>query len=201
DGHEYADGTEEAGEAGEARKDTHWEEEECLFFVALSRARDRLFLSRAERYGKSNSKASELLEKIAEHLPRAPNGPAMWRVESDQDIREVLTTSSPCASATKSLFTERQLGAYLKCPRKFFYEQRLYLSGRGEETAYLRFHACVYETLRWLAAERTAGRLTEDAVGEFQARAQAQLTRTWQEKGPAGHVYESFYREQAALML
>ena len=201
DGDDDADKTEEAGEAGEARKDTHWEEEECLFFVALSRARDRLFLSRAERYGKSNSKASELLEKIAEHLPRAPNGPAMWRVESDQDIREVLTTPSPRASAAKPLFTERQLGAYLKCPRKFFYEQRLYLSGRGEETAYLRFHACVYETLRWLAAERTAGRLTEDAVGEFQARAQAQLTRTWQEKGPAGHVYESFYREQAALML
>src|SRR5205085_1484854 len=93
--------TEETGEAGEARKDTHWEEEECLFFVALSRARDSLFLSRAERYGNSNSKASELLENIAEHLPRAPSGPATWHVESDQDIRQVLTTPSPRASVTK----------------------------------------------------------------------------------------------------
>jgi CRISPR/Cas system-associated exonuclease Cas4 (RecB family) len=103
--------------------------------------------------------------------------------------------------ASKPLFTERQLGAYLKCPRKFFYEQRLYLSGRGEETAYLRFHACVYETLSWLAVERMAGRLAEESADDFRERAQAQLTQLWRVKGPVGHVYESFYREQARQMV
>lgn len=193
--------TEETSDASEAQKDTHLEEEECLFFVALSRARDHLCLSRAERYGGSNSKASELLEKIEEHLPRAANSAATWHIEIKQNVADVLLESVPQASDSKPRFTERQLGAYLKCPRKFFYEQRLYLSGKGEETAYLRFHVCVYETLRWLAGERMAGRLTEGSVNDFQERAQTQLTRLWQAKGPVGHVYESFYREQAALMV
>ncbi|MGA9996747.1 MAG: ATP-dependent helicase [Pyrinomonadaceae bacterium] len=195
------DKTEAEGNSGEAPKDTHLEEEECLFFVALSRARDRLCLSRAERYGGSNSKASELLEKIEEHLPRAANSPATWHTEIEENVADVLSESSPQMPDPKPLFTERQLGAYLKCPRKFFYEQRLYLSGKGEETAYLRFHACVYETLRWLAGERMAGRLAEDSADDFQDRAQAQLTRFWLAKGPVGHVYESFYREQAGLMV
>jgi hypothetical protein len=46
-----------------------------------------------------------------------------------------------------------------------------------------------------------AGRLAEDSVAVFQEDAQAQLTRLWRAKGPIGHVYESFYREQAALMV
>jgi DNA helicase-2/ATP-dependent DNA helicase PcrA len=193
--------TENESDADEAQKDVHLEEEECLFFVALSRARDRLCLSRAERYGGNNSKASELLEKIEEHLPRAANSPATWHTESEANIADVLAASLPQATASKLLFTERQLGAYLKCPRKFFYEHRLYLSGRGEETAYLRFHACVYETLRWLAGERMAGRLAADSAAAFQASAQAQLARLWLAKGPVGHIYESFYREQAALLV
>ncbi|HEX8921247.1 MAG TPA: 3'-5' exonuclease, partial [Pyrinomonadaceae bacterium] len=195
------DKMEAEGNSGEAQKDTHLEEEECLFFVALSRARDRLCLSRAERYGGNNSKASELLEKIEEHLPRPANSAATWHTEVEENVADVLLESSPQMPDPKPLFTERQLGAYLKCPRKFFYEQRLYLSGRGEETAYLRFHACVYETLSWLAVERMAGRLAEDSADDFQERAQAQLAQLWRAKGPVGHVYESFYCEQARLMV
>lgn len=201
----FSDGSDNKANAGgdkvEAEKDTHLEEEECLFFVALSRARDRLCLSRAERYGGNNSKASELLEKIEEHLPRAANGAATWRSEIEENAAGVTSESLPQVPATKPLFTERQLGAYLKCPRKFFYEQRLYLSGKGEETAYLRFHTCVYETLAWLAGERMTGRLAEDSADDFQERAQVQLTRLWSSKGPVGHVYEWFYREQATLMV
>ena len=192
---------EEESDAGEAQKDTHLEEEECLFFVALSRARDRLCLSRAERYGGSNSRASELLEKIEEHLPRAANSAATWHTEIEQNVTDVLSEAAPPTPDPKPLFTERQLSVYLKCPRKFFYEQRLYLSGKNEETAYLRFHSCVYETLAWLAGERMAGRLAEDLADDFRENAQAQLSRLWQAKGPVGHVYESFYREQAALMV
>jgi superfamily I DNA/RNA helicase len=79
----FSDGEEGADEA---QKDSHLEEEECLFFVALSRARDSLCLSRAERYGGNNSKASELLEKIEEHLPRAANGSATWSTEIGQGV-------------------------------------------------------------------------------------------------------------------
>ncbi|MFL6227347.1 MAG: UvrD-helicase domain-containing protein [Pyrinomonadaceae bacterium] len=200
-GDEGANEAEEKGGADGTRKDEYLEEEECLFFVALSRARDQLCLSRAERYGGNNSKASELLEKIEESLPRAANSAATWSTEIERDVTDVLSESARQTAGAKPLFTDRQLGVYLKCPRKFFYEQRLYLSGRGEGTAYLRFHACVYETLAWLADERAAGRLTEDSVNTFQENAQTQLIRLWQAKGPVRHAYESFYREQAALMV
>lgn len=187
--------------ADEAQKDSHLEEEECLFFVALSRARDSLCLSRAERYGGNNSKASELLEKIEEHLPRAANGPATWSTEIEQAVTAAISEPAQQAANAKPLFTERQLVAYLKCPRKYFYEQRLYLNGRGEETAYLRFHSCVYETLAWLAGERMAGRLAEESAAAFKEDAQARLTNLWRAKGPVGHAYEPFYREQATLMI
>ena len=45
--------------------DPHHEEREGLFFVALSRARDVLSLSRAARYGPSAVKASKYLDRLA----------------------------------------------------------------------------------------------------------------------------------------
>ena len=61
-------------------KDSHAEEEECLFFVAMSRARDVLCLSRAEHYGAARTtKASPLLVSLAAHLPSSPDGPPGWR--------------------------------------------------------------------------------------------------------------------------
>src|SRR5262249_5564031 len=52
------------------------DDEECLFFVASSRARDRLYLSHARRYGRQNSKPSRLLELLGASLPRRSDGPA-----------------------------------------------------------------------------------------------------------------------------
>ena len=54
----------------------HDEEEQCLFYVALSRARDYLSLSRAERYSpRQASNPSEALLSISSHLPRARGFP------------------------------------------------------------------------------------------------------------------------------
>src|SRR5437588_12926118 len=106
--------TEEGGDAGEAQKDTHLEEEECLFFLALSRARDRLCLSRAERYGGSTSKASELLEKIEEHLSRAADSAATWHAEIEENVAEVLSKSQPQMPDPQRLVSERQVCIYIK---------------------------------------------------------------------------------------
>ena len=58
--------------------DDHEHEEECLFLVGLSRARDVLCLSRARRYGARNSNPSHLLVGIAGLLPSNPDGPVTW---------------------------------------------------------------------------------------------------------------------------
>ena len=52
-----------------SRHNDHDEEEECLFFVALSRAQDELRLSRARRYSGRNHRPSSLLSAIDKLLP------------------------------------------------------------------------------------------------------------------------------------
>src|ERR1700678_1813138 len=52
-------------------RDWHLEEEECLFFVALSRAKNVLWLSYATRYGKQTANPSEFLRTIERCLPSA----------------------------------------------------------------------------------------------------------------------------------
>src|SRR5436309_7988104 len=47
----------------------HAVEEECLFFVALSRARDYLSLSRAEKYTTQNASASKFLAALGDAVP------------------------------------------------------------------------------------------------------------------------------------
>ena len=59
--------------------DDHREEEECLFYVALSRARDHLSLSWARRYAdRRREEASRALQAVAARLPRPPDGPPTW---------------------------------------------------------------------------------------------------------------------------
>jgi hypothetical protein len=54
------------------------EEEKCLLFVALSRARDVLCLSRSGRYGSQNGGPSSLVLAIGDLPPARPDGPVAW---------------------------------------------------------------------------------------------------------------------------
>ncbi len=175
--------------------DTHNEEEECLFFVALSRARDSVCLTRATAYGRSNSKASEFLDVLAAHLPRDAHGAVTWH----DDAPPIVSTALPNSQSTAPRFSERALANYLKCPRKYFYENVLYLRGKSEESAYVRFHACVYDVLRLLANEKWAGRIHD--IEQASQLAHRRLVEVWRERGLAGHIYESLYYEQARLMI
>jgi DNA helicase II / ATP-dependent DNA helicase PcrA len=66
-------------------KDDHDAEEECLFFVGLSRARDHLSLTRAQRYTSQNASASKFLDSVSaipartrsvpSNVPQAPARP------------------------------------------------------------------------------------------------------------------------------
>lgn len=167
------------------------EEEECLFFVALSRARDVLCLSRAQRYGKQNSTASPLLWHIAAVLPQPPA--TTWVGGAVADNSDEPTTRR--SNSVKPLFTADMLDVYITCPRQFFYEFELGLSGRRDDTAYVQFHRCVYAVLRWLQEERVAGREKDIPV------ALARLADEWQAHGPTDHAYAAVYRRDAERMV
>jgi CRISPR/Cas system-associated exonuclease Cas4 (RecB family) len=93
------------------------------------------------------------------------------------------------------VFAERALGVYLDCPRQFYYEFVLGLSGRRQDSAYLQFHLCVYRTLRWINEEISSGReITADMV-------QQKLDEIWDAHGPREHIYETIYRGEAEKMI
>lgn len=173
-----------------AAADDHDEEEECLFFVALSRARDHLSLTRAARYSdKQNSNASEALMAIAAHLPRSPEGPSTWthshQYPADAGVRSDL-------AITVREHDGHDVDLYLRCPRRYLYQVVLGLSGSRDDTAYVRFHRAVYKVLQWMS-EQT---VPVDVVSLANA-----LSVCWQEIGPVDHPLEPLYRAAAVRIV
>lgn len=175
-----------AGMLTEDPKDSHAEEEECLFFVAMSRARDILCLSRAERYGIAR-KASSLLTGIAAHLPRSPEAAARWRdAGPTEETDDLLAHLAP----EHDLYAAEDLDQYIRCPRAYLYQRVLDLSGARDDNAYVRFHRAVYAVLRWIGGMEAGSAVAlDDAVAKLEA--------AWMEIGPADHPYAPVYREAA----
>lgn len=165
------------------------EEEECLFFVALSRARRHLILSRAQNYG-ANRSASPFLATIASQLPRAPAAQADW--VHPAMAPPPLLPRADCAHRPDRHNAE-DLDQYIRCPRAYLYQRILGLSGGREDNGYVRFHRALYAVIRSL------GDIA--AAADPEAAAQAALAESWQRIGPVGHPFEALYRRQAELVL
>ena len=172
-------------------QDEHSEEEECLFFVALSRARDVLCLSHARRNGERNSAPSDLLTLVESCLPT----PVDYACPPDErhKARDVSTVNP--APGILPTFDVEPLEQYLRCPRQYYYQRVLDLRGRHLDSGYVQFRRCVYGVLSWLQGQRALGQLVDED------EAHAQLAVLWEEKGPRGHPYETMYREQAVLLV
>jgi DNA helicase-2/ATP-dependent DNA helicase PcrA len=70
------------------------QDDRCLFFVAISRARDRLVLSRAQRYGGRNAEPSPLLTLLESGFAAEPPVRLTW------ESRPALTGSARVATAS-----------------------------------------------------------------------------------------------------
>ena len=168
------------------RPEDHDAEEECLFFVALSRARDFLFLSRAERYTSRNSSPSKYLSALASLAPP----------KRHPDTENALAPAQSFAPSTiRDRYEERELTLYLQCPARYRYEWLDGLRGATDDAPYIRFHRCVYRTIGWIEAQRSAGQPAT------LAEAQAELDREWARAGPVGHGFEPYYRGSADAMV
>lgn len=168
----------------------HEQEEECLFFVALSRARDHLSLSRAKKYsGSRSSNVSRALESIAGRLPRSPDGPPTWT----QSLSPCQTNyDRPDLKVTTRQHDGRDIELFLHCPRRYLYQIVLGLSGGREDNGYIRFHRAIYRVLHWM-----------DAQGDDvePAKAKSELEKAWHEIGPHDDPLEELYRSSAIRIL
>ena len=169
--------------------DDHDEEEECLFFVALSRARDILCLSRAQRYGNRNNHPSALLLEISSVLPARPDRHVTWLSRTTEPAPEPMPTEG------NRSYVAEDLDVYIQCPRKFYYESVLGLSRERQDSGYVQFHRCVYAVMRWLADMRTSGQPPNESA------TLAKLAEVWQEQGPQGHLFEELYRNSAITLV
>lgn len=165
----------------------HDAEEECLFFVALSRARDYLCLTRADKYTESRtSKESKYIERLPrslDHRQHKGSGPAF---------------SLPIAkgpTVRRPLYSEKELELYILCPAQYRFEMIDGFRGARDSSAYFAFHKCVYATVGWMEKEKTAGRTLTDSD------AKAHLAEEWTSRGPADHPFEPYYRGMAQEMV
>ena len=164
----------------------HDAEEQCLFFVALSRARDYLSLSRAEHYTAQKASPSKFLPAIAGAVT------AVRYEGSGKDFADPIVLRPP---ALRDRYEERHLSLYLQCPARYRYEFIEELRGSRDESPYIAFHRCVYITVRWLEDERQNGRAV-DATGAL-----SHLAALWVDDGPVGHAFEKYYRMVADEMV
>lgn len=170
--------------------DDHEEEEQCLVYVALSRAKDHLCLSRAERYSdKSRSNPSNAVIDIAGKLPRAAKASPTWM----QALPTIpIDPRRPDLAAGARDHDARDLELFLRCPRRYLYQIVLGLSGGRDDNGYVRFHRAVYRVLEWMAAQPAA----VDPIALT-----GQLDAAWAEIGPHDHPLATLYHGAADRIL
>ena len=170
---------------------SHDVEEECLFFVALSRARThlRLYLCSKQSNGNKRSRspylawlpsslADEVLRPVTLALPADAPRPAPIEITWPADWK----------------LTDSRLTSYEKCPRRFFYTHVLGLGNARKPTAFTRTHDCLYELLKWLADTRPTSEPTiEDAEAAFNT--------IWAARGPVDHAFAADYRKLVTRMI
>lgn len=167
-------------------KDGHDAEEECLFFVGLSRARDHLSLTRAQKYTSQNASPSKFLDAL--------NGIPEKTRTLKSDVPQPV---SPAAIVVERppAYTSEELETYIRCPARYRYEQLMGLRGGAEGAAFLDFHRCVRRALAWIQERHSKG------ISTSVAEALARLGELWAERGPVGHGFESYYRQAADRMV
>lgn len=165
----------------------HAMEEECLFFVALSRARThlRLYHARKQPNGKGRN-PSPYLDWFSSALVPEIASPPTLPLPADAPRPRPIAVIWPADHA----IADSRFRGYDSCPRRFFYTHVLGLGGARKVTAFSRTHDCLYELIRWLAQARLEG-------ATDQAQAAQEFERLWHEKGPIDHGFAADYRRLA----
>ncbi len=165
------------------------DEEACLFFVALSRAREHLILSRAETRGDSDKPVapSPLLACLG----------SLTETQWPSGRPAVVEHADALVAAPVPLpeYAQSALESYLRCPRQYHYAHVLKLPGAFLGGGYPQFLSCVRQTLSWQEDQQANGEVvTADAL-------RTHLEAVWAGSGPVGHLHEDKYLAAAHQML
>ncbi|MCW5136970.1 UvrD-helicase domain-containing protein [Burkholderia cenocepacia] len=121
----------------EAERDAQMQEQECLFYVAMSRACDRLFLYAAA--AKGNGHRRPLSDFVAQMgTLRQTSATPTLRLTPAPDIAPL-----PVEFSGVVTFSSHAVALYESCPRRFFYTHLLQIGGRRQATPYMKMHEAV----------------------------------------------------------
>ncbi len=146
----------------------HDEEETCLFYVAITRARDELVLSRPERLGRRSARPSPFLTPIERRLGNnlsrlewPATGPRESTQERGSDDGHIGVAESPADDETLSVSA---IETYARCPRQYAYR---YVEGLSASDGNLpRMRRGVLEALRLLYSEPGENNIASDHSSE-----------------------------------
>lgn len=175
----------------EEAKRSHQQEEECLLFVAMSRARTflRMYQQRFSPGGRKRT-PSKLLSKMPESSIRKIESPPTFQLPDGALRLPAVDVTYPDDWS----LTDQRLELYQKCPRRFFYTHVLGLGSARKKTAFSQTHDCIYEIIGLLAEERVKGEPT--TVG-----AETTFDRIWEDRGPKDHAFAEDYRSLATRLI
>jgi superfamily I DNA/RNA helicase len=175
------------GSVEEEFLESHKEEQDCLLYVAMSRAENRLLLYRcSHQTGGKTRKESPFVARLGDGLLQVPVTPSR-PLPQDPSSRPV-----PVTVGKNVRWHAWQLDTYEKCPRRFLYLHILRVGGVVERSPYLRVHDAVRELCQTIVE---AGGAPDESELERLAYAACDTPEL------SGHGYiDDFKRFAAALV-
>lgn len=175
------------GSALEAFRAGQVEEQECLFYVAQSRARDHLILyAPTEKSNGHNRPLSPFLDRLGATLTRRSVVPARPLPEAAEAQGVELVVDG------RLQLRAPQIALYESCPRRFFYTHVLQVGGRRTATAFMHLHEAVRKVVETVIGSDTPTTERDLEESTDAALASEQL---------AEHGYRAEFRDLALAML
>lgn len=180
------EGTE--GRALDVFRAGHAEEQECLFYVALSRARDRLCLyAPTQKSNGHNRPLSSFLDRVGSGLLRTKVSPTRNLPPAPEASNIPLVIEGPLR------FTGAQIALYERCPRRFFYTYVLQIGGRRTATAFMQMHEAVRTVFQAV--------IVDASIVSGEGDLEGQITNAFAAHGLADHGYVTEYKRFATAMI
>jgi superfamily I DNA/RNA helicase len=125
------------GSAEEEFLASHDEEQDCLFYVAMSRARDRLRLYSCSHSGNRTRPISSFIARLGTDIRHVPVVPTLELPEDSSKQPVAISFADGCS------WDAWHFDTYEGCPRRLLYEHILGVRGAIERTPYRRVHDAI----------------------------------------------------------
>ncbi len=173
------------GSTDEIARAAHNEEQECLFYVAISRARDRLVFYGATAKSNGTSRPlSKFLDRIGAVSRRLVTPKTVLPPAPDVAQIPVVFSGTP-------RFSSEAVSLYESCERRFLYTHLLQVGGRRRISSFMLMHEAIREVYRKVVAQGAAST----------SECEVLLAEAFVTQGLHEHGYVEDYRAIATTML